>query len=87
MSDKLSFLEYLSEWDPMDFIKKDGAPPDEYSAEAAEIKLKFRIDMSEGDVAKLVHDVFTDYTSIDPLGFKEECYLHAAEIKQILSKG
>ena len=78
--------EYLADWDPMGFITHDGAPMDEYRADAGEIKLKFKSDMSEDEVAQLVYDVLTDRVGLNPQGFRDECFRRSAELKECLIK-
>lgn len=69
----------------MGFIA-DGAPRDEYNAEAREIRLRFNTNMDEGAVAELVHSIFVEYIELDPKGFKNDCHTRSPEIIRILSQ-
>lgn len=81
---QMSLRQYISEWDPMDFIRGLGAPEDEYDAEAREIALRFKPGMNDTEVASLVCDVFVEYMEIGPKDFSLECEGHAPFIRQIL---
>ncbi len=70
----------------MGFIKKDGAPIDEYSLEAAEIARKIKPNMDNKELAELVHSIFTDFMGIDPVGFEKECLDRSHEMRTLLSK-
>lgn len=79
-----SIEEYIASWDPMGFIKKDGAPLDEYDMEAEEITRLFKTNMSDMELAHVVHSVFVEFMGIDPQGFLEECHTNAHEMRTIL---
>ena len=84
----MTIAEYLVEWDPMGFIKDLGAPNDEYSYEAADIKIKFRPSMSTKEVADMVYDVFDKQIGVQELpDFKDDCNSRAQEISDILMRG
>ena len=80
-------VQYLAKWDPMGFIEM-GAPEDEYSFEAADIKLKFRPRMTEQEIAELIYEVFDSQIGIDSESasrFKKECVAHTPAIQTILA--
>jgi hypothetical protein len=76
--------QYFSEWDPMGFIAKEGAPKDEYDAEAREVRARFKPSLSEKQLGEMVHLIFVEFMEIDPIGFKQDCNNRAAAIRQIL---
>jgi hypothetical protein len=76
--------EYLADWDPMKFIS-DGAPVNEYDAEADEIRVRYKGDISDKKLGELVHSVFVEFMEIDPVGFKEECLRRAVEVRRTFS--
>ncbi|MET0779243.1 MAG: hypothetical protein ABWY71_00255 [Candidatus Saccharimonadales bacterium] len=80
--------EYIAQWDPMDFIRSDEAPVDEYDREAYEIFLWFKghRNATNDEVATITHEIFVDRLEIDPEGFRDECYKRAAAIKAALQK-
>lgn len=78
--------QYISDWDPLDFIKEDGAPSDEYHGEAEELYNWFKKnpDIDNGQLAFHTHELFVEWTEIDPEGFSDECYTRADELKKVL---
>jgi len=79
----MQLKEYFAEWDPMGFIK-DGAPRDEYDAEAREVTLRFKQDMNPEQMAKMINEVFVEYMEIEPDSFYEDCLQRAPDILEIL---
>lgn len=77
--------EYISNWDPMHFIA-EGAPKDEYNAEADEIAKLFNKEMTEEELGALIHKVFVDFMEIDPENFKTECMSRTSEVRKLLLK-
>jgi hypothetical protein len=78
--------EYFATWDPMDFIKDDGAPVEEYNGEAMALQEWFQRheDASAHQVAEYTYKMFVERMDIDPVGFREACFQRAVEILAVL---
>lgn len=70
----------------MGFIENLGAPQDEYSLEAAEMKLKYRSQMSDDEIVNMTFGIFDDLIGVDNPNFREECTQKVSDLRKILDK-
>lgn len=76
--------EYLAEWDPHGLIEF-GAPKEEYSVEATEIKLAYKTNMNDDEVGNLAYTILAQRLGDFP-SLKQDCMARGPELKRLLDE-